>query len=250
MADSIETSDREAEDPREPIRLPVREMRDEPEPQRAAQEGDLPPLPEPKAWMDDEGRVVSFNLVKRYPEHRIGYNTSLHTADQMREYARLALAAAGGGVPQGWKLVPVEPTPEMLQAAIQLEADTINEWDDEPNHSEIYRAMLASSPQPEAAPAVAQVPTEWREAVDAAREAMRAVRINMKNNAPHLSGKSWGYLDQALERLDVLAAAPEAPAQAAQWNPPPLTCPRSNRSDCALFGASIRVNSAKGSDHG
>lgn len=40
------------------------------------------------------------------------------------------------------------------------------------------------------------------------------------------------------------------PAQAAQWNPPPLTCPRSNRSDCALFGARIRVNSAKGSDHG
>lgn len=46
------------------------------------------------------------------------------------------------------------------------------------------------------------------------------------------------------------ARAALASQQAAQWNPPPLTCPRSNRSDCALFGASIRVNSAKGSDHG
>lgn len=32
MTDSIDTSEREAEDPREPIRLPVREMRAEPAP--------------------------------------------------------------------------------------------------------------------------------------------------------------------------------------------------------------------------
>ena len=32
MTDSLDTSEREAEDPRETIRLPVREMRDEPQP--------------------------------------------------------------------------------------------------------------------------------------------------------------------------------------------------------------------------
>lgn len=36
MTDSIDTSDREAEEPRGPIRLPVREMRDEPVPHQAA----------------------------------------------------------------------------------------------------------------------------------------------------------------------------------------------------------------------
>lgn len=36
MTDSIDTSEREAEEPREPIRLPVREMRDEPVPHQPA----------------------------------------------------------------------------------------------------------------------------------------------------------------------------------------------------------------------
>ncbi|MBX3610358.1 MAG: hypothetical protein KF871_10735 [Hydrogenophaga sp.] len=36
MTDSIDTSEREAEDPREPISLPVREMRDEPVPHQPA----------------------------------------------------------------------------------------------------------------------------------------------------------------------------------------------------------------------
>lgn len=89
MTDSIETSDREAEDPRKPIRLPVREMRDEPAPQRAAQEGDLPPLPD---------------AIMSYERHPGGFQepilVKVYSADQMREYARTAIAAAGGGVPQ------------------------------------------------------------------------------------------------------------------------------------------------------
>ena len=39
-------------------------------------------------------------------------------------------------------------------------------------------------------------------------------------------------------------------APAVQWKPPPLTCPRSNRSDCALFGTSTGINSTKENDHG
>lgn len=59
------------------------EMRDEPAPQRAAQEGGLPPLP-----------------AQAFPDPRYGMSTYPgYTADQMREYARTAIAAAGGGVP-------------------------------------------------------------------------------------------------------------------------------------------------------
>ena len=72
------------------VRLPVREMRDEPAPQRAAQEGDLPPLP--------EKRTIRGNSPKGYAPR------------DMHNYARLALAAAGGGVPQA----TAEKADEML----------------------------------------------------------------------------------------------------------------------------------------
>ena len=48
---------------------------------------------------------------------------------------RAALSAPPPVVPAGWRLVPVEPTPEMLVA--------IN-W---PNDPAGYRAMLAAAPQ-------------------------------------------------------------------------------------------------------
>lgn len=128
MTDSKET----------PLRLPVREMRDEPAPQRAAQEGDLPPLPEPD-----------------YPAGTTGMlGESTYTADQMREYARLALAAAGGGVPHD-ALIQARDMLESWSSYVPpyfaekhgLKDDfaTLDKW-------------IASSPQPEAAPAVAQVP--------------------------------------------------------------------------------------------
>jgi hypothetical protein len=42
----------------------------------------------------------------------------LYTADQMRDYARKAIAAqTAQAVPVGWKLVPTEPTPAMRMAA-------------------------------------------------------------------------------------------------------------------------------------
>ena len=50
-------------------------------------------------------------------------------------HLRAALSAPPPVVPAGWRLVPVEPTPEMLVA--------IN-W---PNDPAGYRAMLAAAPQ-------------------------------------------------------------------------------------------------------
>lgn len=76
-------------------------------------------------------------------------------------FARAVLAAAQPSpvpVPPGWKLVPVEPTPEMLRAAYDTairhfagdwtndECATEQERADKSN-ADYYRAMIAASPE-------------------------------------------------------------------------------------------------------
>lgn len=73
--------------------------------------------------------------------------TALSSAD------RAARTPAGVRVPEGWKLVPVEPTEEMLGAGLRAKLedgssafpgkDIIRSWD---NSQAVYRAMLAASP--------------------------------------------------------------------------------------------------------
>ncbi|HFG8666879.1 TPA: hypothetical protein ACJW36_000859 [Salmonella enterica subsp. enterica serovar Anatum] len=55
-------------------------------------------------------------------------------------------------IPDGYALVPVEPTDEMIVAAMDSDDVTYNESDDTVfyvHHREIYKAMLAAAPQPE-----------------------------------------------------------------------------------------------------
>ena len=70
------------------------------------------------------------------------------SADQMEAYAdareaavlaKLAQQADRQRVPDGWKLVPVEPTWEMLEAALDCAA--------KPSFREAYAAMLAAAPE-------------------------------------------------------------------------------------------------------
>ena len=64
-------------------------------------------------------------------------------------------------VPQGWKLVPVEPTRAMLDAYVnsnQLFHSAISDW----------KVMLATAPEAPAQP----IPPQWREAMKVAREAL------------------------------------------------------------------------------
>ena len=77
-----------------------------------------------------------------------------YTADQMRAYAAQAVEAdrAARGVPEGWRLVPAEPTQEMYQSVIHN-----GYYHDDPAkvrsvlRSE-YQDMLAAAPQPAAQP--------------------------------------------------------------------------------------------------
>ncbi|EDE8096506.1 hypothetical protein BZR10_20505, partial [Salmonella enterica subsp. enterica serovar Newport] len=63
------------------------------------------------------------------------------------EYEKIMLRA-------GWVMVPVEPTDEMIVAAMDSDDVTYNESDDTVfyvHHREIYKAMLAAAPHQETA---------------------------------------------------------------------------------------------------
>ncbi|EJZ7016798.1 DUF550 domain-containing protein [Salmonella enterica] len=72
---------------------------------------------------------------------------------QISEYEKTMLQAGNSPViPDGYTLVPVEPTDEMIVAAMDSDDVTYNESDDTVfyvHHCEIYKAMLAAAPQPE-----------------------------------------------------------------------------------------------------
>ncbi|HHS2249229.1 TPA: DUF550 domain-containing protein [Salmonella enterica subsp. enterica] len=64
---------------------------------------------------------------------------------QVAKYEQIMLQA-------GWVMVPVEPTDEMIVAAMDSDDVTYNESDDTVfyvHHREIYKAMLAAAPKPE-----------------------------------------------------------------------------------------------------
>ncbi|HCA3617326.1 TPA: hypothetical protein MO359_002394 [Salmonella enterica subsp. diarizonae serovar 61:i:z] len=72
---------------------------------------------------------------------------------QISEYEKI-MGQAGNSpvIPDGYTLVPVEPTDEMIVAAMDSDNVTYNESDDTVfyvHHCEIYKAMLAAAPQPE-----------------------------------------------------------------------------------------------------
>ena len=71
--------------------------------------------------------------------------------DRVMDYGRACYAAAlsqTAGVPDGWKLVPVEPTDEMIDAAWECDSATDYVGEHKRIHSaaDAYRAMLAAAP--------------------------------------------------------------------------------------------------------
>lgn len=48
-------------------------------------------------------------------------------------------------LPDGWKLVPVEPTDAMESAGVQVQYEAVRDWG---NPLAVYRAMLAAAPKP------------------------------------------------------------------------------------------------------
>lgn len=106
----------------------------------------------------------------------VGYAIKTHEASEARAYAERFKGFVGGWVwrsaqaapvPQGWKLVPIEPTPEMIKAADDSDSEYsqrnfgeggINWSQSGEDH---WTAMLAAAPQPpEAAPHIGDCENE------------------------------------------------------------------------------------------
>ena len=88
----------------------------------------LPPLPKPDTHCFDEDT---------------GKDVWSHSPEQMQAYALAAIKAQG--VPDGWQLVPKEPTDEMVRAALHLDLSYMPGHDG-PDRAAVYKAMLASAP--------------------------------------------------------------------------------------------------------
>lgn len=70
--------------------------------------------------------------------------------DRIRWLSRLAGVnqQAGSGVPEGWRLVPIEPTEEMAKAARNPNGETMDGYPNPATYAERYKAMLAAAPLP------------------------------------------------------------------------------------------------------
>lgn len=110
----------------------------------------LPPLPEPEARF-------SVDSSGRWKENLVGkQGMPMFTAEHMHAFARAAHAQRQQ-VPEGWQLVPVEPTQEMTEAG----ATSINYNGGNARWSDIREAwadMLAAAPALTAAPSAQAEP--------------------------------------------------------------------------------------------
>jgi hypothetical protein len=195
---------------------------DEPAPQRAAQEGDLPPLTSDAHWSE---RIKTLMAQAGLPDSHSIYSAMWQLVNELQhdsvEYARLALAAAGGGVPQDFA--------ERIAEAHDASLD-----DDHTGCRAILKEclrLLASSPQPEAAPAVAQVPeaAEQVELLDMQNHQLRrAIHAAMSRLSALLDEDQFAEMEQIFARAGV--AAPEAPAQASAERAEP--CPEPHEFSC------------------
>lgn len=195
----------------------------------ADQANELPPLPP--------------NIVG--VKHALWPLTSLYTADQMRDYARAALASqteawhaaielanrrqerireleaalASRQAPEGWKWVPVETTPEMRNAgAMRVAMNQQYVGTAESKADMIWRDMLAASPS---SPSTGEEPSEAVEVCYEAYQVVGSLLSDLGKFGTPEGDKILDNLSQAkLVHKDVLpwasyeSASPSADARA------------------------------------
>lgn len=91
-------------------------------------DGAMPELPEPYArhaiWNPnlgggwDQYHDAGDPMPDKWDDGAPDLVVDLYTADQMREYARAAIQQAAGAVPEGCRIVPMEPSKAMLDRAV------------------------------------------------------------------------------------------------------------------------------------
>ena len=115
---------------------------------------------EPFGWVDcaetDDGAIALYTAPPVSDVEPVAYVTGVyggHTtvapidaAQVLRVGMALYTAPPAPSVPDGWKLVPVEPTPEMMRSGMNVP------FNKAARHNAVYRAMLAAAPTPAEAP--------------------------------------------------------------------------------------------------
>lgn len=129
-----------------------------------------------EAWRLDKFCGGTERLKKCSNAPDVYYYTAEQEAWKVWE-ARAQLPTAGGAVSEGWKLVPINPTDEMVKAAIDTPCvDSGSDAHDEPqDYRNMYSAMLAAAPHPVSGE---QKPVLWcdPEALDSDDRWVRASR--------------------------------------------------------------------------
>ena len=104
---------------------------------------------QPVAWMHIDGRVISAATMDQ------AYRDGGAMQSSLRDYTIPLYAHPAPVAPAGWKLVPVEPTPEMLSAVGMMDG---YDWhapgcSPDADHANWYSAMIAAAPAvPQAEP--------------------------------------------------------------------------------------------------
>ena len=127
-------------------------------------------------WINLPGKGTTGKAILRVGKEGLIAAQCAKFFESERVNAIIALRAALADTAEpvaGWKLVPVEPTPEMLEAGSRFLSDADSPYEDEVNAG-CYFAMLNAAPQPPA-PAVRDV-TPQEDAV-LRRAAMRSAKV-------------------------------------------------------------------------
>lgn len=106
------------------------------------------PEPEPFVWWSDADDVVfeSLRNGKHLPfDQRDAYLSAVEISSALPLYT--AAPAPVARVPDGWKMVPVEPTNGMRDAGHRAAWRSIPSLFDEGDAANVYRAMLSAAPE-------------------------------------------------------------------------------------------------------
>ena len=179
-------------------------------------------MSESKVWRvmhpDGSRTVVGQTDAEIVAVMRDGYNCRYNDEQDHIDFARAVLAKWGtqpqaGAVPQGWKAVPVNPTPEMWKAAKTV-PDPNPPYP--PHYGLVWDAMLAASPTPPAEQQAAPKAAPGEQACQGARCAATAANgLHHSRECLIEAGQAQGWVPTTTELANAGPSAPAQPAVAA-----------------------------------
>lgn len=99
-----------------------------------------PAIPDGWKLVPKEIAAVLQAIIDDFDDGRGYTNLDDELADRARAALVLLAAVPQTAIPDGWQLVPKEPTPEMMQAGFDVRGGHM--------YGATYRAMLAAAPKP------------------------------------------------------------------------------------------------------